>query len=119
MSIRVRTDTIADVFRATDSSCTMMLIEPSKEPVASRGAIPTRRKMAKKQQIFGMTKIPTASGRPAKAPRHRVLFAASKQELESAEDESSHALVIPKAVLVHQPNMYVNFQSKSTAFRAV
>ena len=54
---------IADVFRATDSSCTMLLVEPSKVALSVRGAAPVRRHMKKKQQIFGMTPI-SASGGP-------------------------------------------------------
>lgn len=62
---------IADVFRATDSSCTMLLVEPSKAPLSVRGAAPVRRHMKKKQQIFGMTPI-SASGGPGKSHGFRV-----------------------------------------------
>ena len=39
--------------------------------------------------------------------QHRVLFTSSREELESAEDETAHKLVIPKALLVNQPNVSV------------
>ena len=106
----------------------MLLVEPESAQQAKPRGVPIRRKMDKKQQIYGLAhpQLHQAQAQAQAQPRggteftdmesememekplpqtHRVLFAASREELESSEDENAHALVIPKAVLVHQPNV--------------
>eukprot|EP00750_Incisomonas_marina_P006398 INCI14531.1.p2 GENE.INCI14531.1~~INCI14531.1.p2 ORF type:complete len:292 (-),score=60.02 INCI14531.1:1040-1915(-) len=62
-----------------------------------------------------MTPI-SASGGPGgrSSQQHRVLFTSSREELESAEDETAHKLVIPKALLVNQPNVLVRADLNSS-----
>ena len=112
----------------------MMLVEPSAPPAIATRGIQRKKKMDKKQQIYGMSTISGFRGSklsplPMQAvhdeydfqsaffretgtleqglQQHRVLFTTSHQELAIGETEDQCELVIPKAVLFHEPNVYV------------
>jgi translation initiation factor eIF-2B subunit gamma len=91
----------------------MLLVEPSSQ-IEMRGLVqPKKKKMDQKQQIYGLTEAFNSVNRPTSSQRaeYRVLFTASREELETTEEKE---LVIPKAVLAHQPNLLVRSDLKST-----